>query len=67
MSLILNSLANQAERMCVTDLLDSVGVDGGLRLQDADWFTFLAALWHFTHFLSDEVMNSIQRLHRTLD
>lgn len=51
----------------MTDLFDAVWVDGGLWLQDADWFCLLGALRHLPHLLSDEVMDTIQRLHCPLD
>ncbi|KAI9542156.1 hypothetical protein NQZ68_022208, partial [Dissostichus eleginoides] len=50
-----------------TDLFDAVGVDGGLWLQDADRLCLLGALRHLPHLLSNEVMDSVQRLHRALD
>lgn len=50
-----------------TDLFDAVGVDGGLRLQDADRLCLLGALRHLPHLLSDEVVDAVQRLHRALD
>lgn len=50
-----------------TDLFDTVWVDGGLWLQDADRLCLLGALRHLPHLLSDEIMNAVQSLHRPLD
>lgn len=50
-----------------TNLFDAVGVDSGLRLQDADRLCLLGALRHLPHLLSDEVMDTVQRLHCPLD
>ncbi|TRY69780.1 hypothetical protein DNTS_006010 [Danionella cerebrum] len=51
----------------MSHLLDTVGVDCGLWLKDAYWLCFLSALWHLTHFVCNEVMDSIQRLNSALD
>lgn len=54
-------------KCCCTNLLDAVGVDGGLRLQDADRLRLLGALRHLSHLLGDEIVDAVQRLHRPLD
>ena len=58
---------NRVDSERVLYLFNAVGVDGGLRLQDADGLRLLAALWHLANLLRDEVMDPVQGLHGALD
>lgn len=48
-------------------LLDAVGVDGGLGLQDADRFRFGHILGHLPNLVGNEAMNGIESFHCALD
>lgn len=50
----------------VSHLFNTVRVDSGLWLQYADWFGFLGTLGHFTDFLCNEVVDTIEGLDCTL-